>query len=155
MSSKSLTAQDIMDGLRELNDLRVQQVRQQHLPKDESSKTLITKKTDILRSQIPTSILGHHDRLQARGKPSVARVQDGVCGACHLTIPIGHRLSLRSSSELDVCDNCGVFIYLDKQEQVSDLKHNRNKISTPLENQTRQSKQNRPKSARSKRLIKH
>lgn len=40
----------------------------------------------------------------------------GVCGACHLAIPRGRLGDLRKIREdLNVCDHCGVFIYLEEE----------------------------------------
>ena len=74
-------------------------------------------KIESLRAPLPTAILGHYDRCKARGKLSIAPVRNGVCGACHLSIPSGRLADLfRKQGELNVCDNCGVFIYLTEEE---------------------------------------
>lgn len=75
-------------------------------------KALSKEMTDA-RALIPTAILGHHDRMRARGKKSVAPVRNGVCGACHLRLPISHAISLNPTHDLEVCDNCGVFLYVE------------------------------------------
>jgi predicted nucleic acid-binding Zn-ribbon protein len=68
---------------------------------------------ETLRAPLPTSILGHYDGRKARGKLAIAPVSGGVCGACHLSIPTGRLGDLRRKpGELNVCDNCGAFIYL-------------------------------------------
>ena len=76
-------------------------------------------KIESLRAPLPTSILSHYDGRKARGKLAIAPVKRGVCGACHLAMPSG-RLGdlLRKPGELNVCDNCGVFIYLSEDELV-------------------------------------
>ncbi len=66
-----------------------------------------------LRSIIPAFILGHHDRRIQMGKASIVAVVNGICSACHLSLPSGHVARLQSSQDLEVCDNCGTFIYLD------------------------------------------
>ncbi len=66
-----------------------------------------------LRSIIPAFILAHHDRKLQQGKPSIVPVADGVCSACHLRLPTGHVARLQSSQDLEVCDNCGTFIFLE------------------------------------------
>lgn len=71
------------------------------------------------RSLIPTAILGHHDRMRARGKRSVAPVRNGVCGACHLRLPISHAISMNPTHDLEVCDNCGVFLYVEATPAVT------------------------------------
>ncbi len=74
-------------------------------------------KIESLRAPLPTSILGHYDGRKARGKLAIAPVRGGVCGACHLSIPSGRLSDLRRKpGELNVCDNCGVFIFLTEDE---------------------------------------
>jgi len=77
--------------------------------------TRLEKQHEIsrLRSIIPAFILGHHDRKIQMGKASIVAVVNGVCSACHLSLPSGHAARLRSSQDLEVCDNCGAFIYLE------------------------------------------
>ena len=88
------------------------------LPGETPSRTNLIQKISVLRAQIPTAILTHHDRMKARGKMSVAPVRNGVCGGCHLAIPRGHVIRLRDPDELNVCDSCGAFIYLAEEEMV-------------------------------------
>jgi len=64
-----------------------------------------------LRKRIPSSILGHHDRKIQRKRPSIVPVQNGICSACHLRLPVGHLAKLQHKNDLEVCDNCGTFIY--------------------------------------------
>ena len=78
----------------------------------------IRARIDSVRGPLPTSILGHHDRCTARGKLSVAEVRHGVCGACYLALPHAHAFELVSKpTELNVCDNCGAFIYPADEER--------------------------------------
>lgn len=72
-----------------------------------------------LRKRIPTSILGHYDRLRVRGKQGVAAVRNGVCGACHLQLPRGVVLHMQGAHEMGVCDHCGAFIYLAEPEVIN------------------------------------
>jgi hypothetical protein len=74
-------------------------------------------RVNSLRELIPTSILLHYDRLKARGKRSVAPVKRGVCGSCHLAVPSGSLANLRrTTGTLNVCVNCGAFVYFDEEE---------------------------------------
>jgi predicted nucleic acid-binding Zn-ribbon protein len=69
-----------------------------------------------LRKTLPPSILEHHDRMMRLGRKSVSPVVHGVCSSCHLKLPSGHLARLRGRPDLEVCDNCGVFIYLESEE---------------------------------------
>jgi hypothetical protein len=83
------------------------------------AKTLeIAWRIDLLRHLIPTSFLRHYDQLKTHGKLGVAPIIRGVCGGCHFTMPRSRVFELRHANEpLNLCDNCGAFIYLDEQEQ--------------------------------------
>lgn len=73
-----------------------------------------------LRGLIPTSILQHYDHFKSRGKRSVAPINRGVCGSCHLALPSGVLASLRRLGEtLNVCTNCGAFVYLTEEEPMN------------------------------------
>ena len=81
----------------------------------------LTARQVALRAKIPNAILGHFDRMVAQGRPGVAPVRNGVCGGCHIRIPRAHVAGIRVSHELDVCDQCGSFIY---SEEVLDAVSN-------------------------------
>ena len=101
---------------------RVRQLAQfdaelRELSSDTDEYRKMQDKIESLRAPLPTSILGHYDGRKARGKLGIAAVRRGVCGACHLSIPSGRLADLRRNpGELNVCDNCGVFIYLPEDE---------------------------------------
>ena len=75
-----------------------------------------------VRAKLPEPILGHFDRQKSRGKLGIAPVRGGVCGACHLKMPLGHVAELRhKQDDLALCDNCGTYIYLPPDEMVVSL----------------------------------
>jgi len=76
------------------------------------------KEIGSLRKKIPETLLGHFDRLQMRGKKGVAIVRHGVCGECHITIPIGVLGALAFETEVQLCGNCGRYLYLPEDEPV-------------------------------------
>ncbi|MDD5200598.1 MAG: hypothetical protein PHC88_12455 [Terrimicrobiaceae bacterium] len=103
-------APQIIPRLRQLSELEGTQSR---LKKNNPNHPTLATEIEQLRAVLPTSILRHHDSRRSRGKISVAPVVGGVCGACHLAIPRGRLLDLqRVAHALNVCDHCGVFIYL-------------------------------------------
>lgn len=69
-----------------------------------------------IREQIPSPILAHYERLALRGKRGVAIARNGVCGECHLRITTGTLASLADDNEAQLCDNCGRYLYLAKNE---------------------------------------
>jgi predicted nucleic acid-binding Zn-ribbon protein len=91
-----------------------------NLSRDTQQYQEMLDKIESQRAPLPTSILVHYDRRTARGKLAIAPVRRGVCGACHLSIPSGRLADLRRKpGELNVCDNCGVFIYLIEDESAA------------------------------------
>ncbi len=65
-----------------------------------------------LRGKIPLQILGHYDRLVAKGKKGVAMVRDQVCTGCHMRVPIGAVMTLMHDEDIQLCESCGRYLYL-------------------------------------------
>jgi len=65
-----------------------------------------------LRGKIPQQILGHYDRLVAKGKKGVAAVRNQVCTGCHMRVPIGVVATLMHDTDIQLCENCGRYLYL-------------------------------------------
>jgi len=107
-------AANILQSLRRLAQFDTELCK---LSRDTEQYQEMLDKIESQRAPLPTSILGHYDRRKARGKLAIAPVLRGVCGACHLSIPSGRVADLRRKPvELNVCDNCGAFIYLLEDE---------------------------------------
>jgi predicted nucleic acid-binding Zn-ribbon protein len=105
--------QPILPKLRELAGLERVQLE---LKKNHASTSSVANEMESLRAMMPTSILMHYDSRRARGKMGVAPVSHGICGACHIAIPKGHVAELRrGDGSLSVCENCGVFVYLEEE----------------------------------------
>lgn len=73
------------------------------------------REAEALRQQIPTPILGHYDRLVARGKKAVAMVRHEVCTGCQMRLPSGVYAKLLRDDDLCVCDNCARYLMLAPQ----------------------------------------
>lgn len=76
-----------------------------------SSKKAATEKAD-LRALVPPPVLGHYDRLVARGKKGVAIVRNQVCTGCHMRLPIGTINTLMHGLDIQLCDSCGRYLAL-------------------------------------------
>jgi predicted nucleic acid-binding Zn-ribbon protein len=68
-----------------------------------------------LRTHIPEPVLGHYDRLRARAKKGVAIVRNQVCAGCHMRLPIGVITVLMQDRDIQLCDSCGRYLYLEPQ----------------------------------------
>ena len=106
----------ILEGLLELVRLD-NQLRK--TDKDTEERRQVEDAIDSVRAKLPQPILGHFDRQKGRGKLGIAPVHGGVCGACHLKMPLGHVAELHhKQDDLALCDNCGTYIYLPPDEMV-------------------------------------
>lgn len=67
-----------------------------------------------LRQEIPDPILGHYDRLVARGKKGVALVRHGVCTGCQMKLASGVYATLARDEDITMCDSCARYLLLEK-----------------------------------------
>jgi len=74
-----------------------------------------------LRSKIPPQILGHYDRLVAKGKKGVTAVRNQICTGCHMHVPLGTIMTLRHGDDIQLCGNCGRYLYLVEATQVAEV----------------------------------
>jgi len=95
-----------------MNDLLPNLLKLQALEFGESKEKELDSRMAELRAQIPAQILGHHDRLVARGKKGVAVVRNQVCSGCHMKLPIETINTLMQGTDIRLCDSCGRYLYL-------------------------------------------
>jgi hypothetical protein len=69
-----------------------------------------------LRGKIPVQILAHYERLIARGKKGIVGVRNQVCSGCQMRLPIGVITTLMRNEDIQLCDNCGRYLYLVAEE---------------------------------------
>jgi hypothetical protein len=69
-----------------------------------------------LRFEVPISLLAHFDRKVACGRKAVAVVRNGVCGDCHMRLPLGLAAMLTVSDEVQRCEHCGSFLLVAPEE---------------------------------------
>jgi len=72
-----------------------------------------------LRTQVPTQILAHYDRLRIRGKKGVALVRNKSCTGCHMQQPIGIITVLMRDEDIQLCDSCGRYLFLPVEAQIA------------------------------------
>ncbi|HWQ92304.1 MAG TPA: C4-type zinc ribbon domain-containing protein [Clostridia bacterium] len=95
-----------------MNDLLQNLLKLQALEFGEASTKSSESEMTALRATIPPQILGHYDRLIARGKKGVAVVRNQVCTGCHMRLPIGTINTLMQGTDIQLCDTCGRYLYL-------------------------------------------
>jgi len=89
-------------------------IRLQQLELEEVQVADATKVIADLRKQIPPQILGHYDRLMARGKKGIVPVRGQACTGCHMRLPIGAISELMKAEDIQLCDSCGRYLYLEE-----------------------------------------
>ena len=80
----------------------------------DSDSTTVTAAAAKLRAKIPPQVLGHYDRLRARGKKGLALVRENkVCVECHMQVPIGTVITIMKGEDIQLCGNCGRYLYVE------------------------------------------
>ena len=95
-----------------MNDLLTSLLKLQALDFNETDEKNVEARIAELRARIPQPVLGHYDRLVARGKKGVAVVRNQVCTGCHMRLPIGTINTLMQGQDIQLCDTCGRYLYL-------------------------------------------
>ena len=99
-----------------MNDLLTNLLKLQAIDFGETSDKDAAVQREELRSRVPQPILGHYDRLVARGKKGVAMVRNQVCTGCHMRLPIGTINTLMQGQDIQLCDTCGRYLVLAEPE---------------------------------------
>jgi len=94
--------------------LKIQALEFSEVP-DTNAQTQIQE----LRTQVPTQILAHYDRLRIRGKKGVALVRNKSCSGCHMQQPIGIITVLMRDEDIQLCDSCGRYLFLPAETAVA------------------------------------
>ncbi len=98
-----------------MNELLTNLVRLQSLELNETSDKNAEALIAGLRAQVPAQILGHYDRLMVRGKKGITAVRNQTCTGCHMRLPIAVISTLMHDADLQLCDNCGRYLYLPEE----------------------------------------
>ncbi len=95
-----------------MNELLQNLIKLQAIEFEETTEKSTGASIAKLRDKIPPQILGHYDRLVAQGKKGVTAVRGEVCASCHLRVPIGAITTLKRGEDIQLCENCGRYLYL-------------------------------------------
>jgi hypothetical protein len=80
----------------------------------DSDSTTVTAASEKLRAKVPPQVLGHYDRLRARGKKGVALVRENnVCAECHMQVPVGTVITIMKGEDIQLCGNCGRYLFVE------------------------------------------
>lgn len=95
---------------------------------------------ESLREKVPPTILAHYERFILRGKKGVAIARNGVCSECHLQVPVGKLANLVYANDIQLCDNCGRYLYLPEEEAIG-LSDSKPAPPTPVKRPSRKTAQ--------------
>jgi predicted nucleic acid-binding Zn-ribbon protein len=95
-----------------MNELLQNLIKLQAIEFEETTKKHAGATIAELRGKIPPQILGHYDRLVARGKKGVTAIRGENCSSCHIRVPIGAIMTLKRGEDIQLCENCGRYLYL-------------------------------------------
>jgi uncharacterized protein len=106
-----------------MNSILQDLIKLQALEFSESLDKKAEAQATAFRGKIPQPILGHYDRLRARGKKGVAVVRNQVCSGCHMHVPIGQITIIMRGEDVQLCESCGRYLYLPDPAEAEFLAH--------------------------------
>ena len=68
-----------------------------------------------LRQLIPEPVCAHYDRVSKAGKIPIVAARNGVCQGCFVRLSSGAFQRLVRQDDLNLCENCGRYIYPDPE----------------------------------------
>jgi hypothetical protein len=95
-----------------MNELLQNLIKLQAIEFEETSEKNAGATIAELRVKIPAQILGHYDRLVARGKKGVTAIRGENCSSCHIHVPIGAIMTLKRGEDIQLCESCGRYLFL-------------------------------------------
>ncbi len=96
--------QNTLASLREIQSLRL------------SKPTLTPRDRDKvgrLAGNLPESIVTRLNRMLDRGRKGIVALRGRVCSGCRIQVPLSKVLDLRHGEQLQTCESCGRFLYLE------------------------------------------
>ncbi len=102
--------------------IHLQELMQQF--ENEGRSPSLGKQIDGLRAKLPADVRRRFDHVAEHRRVSVAPLTaSGACGVCHMKLPAGDVLRIRSSTHLlPICPLCGGFIYYTAAAAVEEAK---------------------------------
>ena len=95
-----------------MNELLQNLIRLQAIEFEETTEKNADAAVAELRAKIPPQIIGHYDRLVAKGKKGVTGVRGQTCTGCHMQVPVAVIMTLKHGTDIQLCENCGRYLYL-------------------------------------------
>ncbi len=78
----------------------------------EQKRAVLQEKRDILKKELPASLLKRYDFIrQRRNGSAICEVQEGVCLGCHMNILPQQFIDLQKGEEIIQCPHCQRILY--------------------------------------------
>ena len=68
-------------------------------------------KTDEESKKVDPQMLEKYKRIKQHCTPPMAKLVEGQCSGCFMSLPSATMLALKDSDNMVQCDNCGRIIY--------------------------------------------
>jgi predicted nucleic acid-binding Zn-ribbon protein len=79
----------------------------------EKELTAAREKRSAAAAEVPRPLLSKYDKLRTRRKDtSVFAISGSSCGNCDMAVPIQRRNMMVSTKSIEVCEACGVLLYI-------------------------------------------
>ena len=69
-------------------------------------------KTDKESEKIDPAMLEKYKTIKGHCTPPMAKLVDGQCSGCFMSLPSATLLAIKNSDSISICDNCGRILYL-------------------------------------------
>jgi len=102
-----------------MNELLQNLIKLQAIEFEETTEKIAGATIAELRGRIPAQVLGHYDRLVARGKKGVTAIRGENCSSCHIRVPIGAIMTLKRGEDIQLCESCGRYLFLPDTAEVA------------------------------------
>ena len=118
MDEKVLLEKDIKKLKRrliKLHELYQEERIQYHKKKEElqSHHMINSHKIEELLSDIQETFIMEYRDIKKRVQPALARIDNGVCSGCHMSISIILLKEIQRGDKLYTCENCGRILYME------------------------------------------
>lgn len=85
----------------------------------ETEREHISSEVTLIKAQIPHDIETRFYKLYKKHGEAVVIANGGVCHGCYINLPSSQAIEINYNEELNVCQNCGRFIYIDSKETIA------------------------------------
>ena len=105
------TAEEEARSAKKLADEKVADLEKRESTMKEELEQLIQERTALSTGIDPPTLVRYERLLKFKGEKSVVGVDRGICGGCHVKLPVQIMISCQGQKEVVNCPNCGRIVY--------------------------------------------